>query len=301
MAHNIETMAYTNEVPWHGLGAKLEKAPTVEGMLKAAQLDWQVERAPMFTQDGQEIPGFAALRRSSDNKVLDVVGSRYQPVQNAEAFDFFNEFVKAGKATMETAGSLRGGQLVWGLANMRQEFEVSKGDKVKGYLLCVAPHQQGKSLIFRTTTVRVVCNNTLTLALKGKGNAHRVSHAKQFTTATIEQAKEALGLAREQVAEFEVNAKKLHAKKLSKAAMIELLAPLFKCTPDDMSKPMQMVMQSYELAPGAEVGTAWGSINAVTHWADHVASRTQDKRLTNAWLGKTANLKEAALKVLLEA
>ena len=301
MAHQIETIAWTNEKPWHGLGTKLDKAPSVEGMLTAAGLDWEVSRQPMFTSDGQEIPGFAALRRSSDNKVLDVVGSRYQPVQNAEAFSFFNEFVKAGKATMETAGSLRGGQLVWGLANLKQEFEVTKGDKVKGYLLCVSPHQQGKSLIFRTTTVRVVCNNTLTLALKSKGHVHRVSHAAKFTDKTIEAAKEALGVAREQVAEFEANAKALHSKKLSKQAAIELLAPIFKCTAEEMSKPMEMVMQAYEYAPGQEPGTGWAAINAVTYWADHMASRTADKRLFNTWLGKTANIKEQALKVLLEA
>ena len=308
MAHNVETMAYTNEVPWHGLGFSLKTAPTVKEMLKAAKIDWKVERVPMFTEDGTEVPEFAALRRSNDGKVLDVVGSRYQPVQNSEAFEFFQEFVKAGNATMETAGSLRGGKFVWGLANLKTEFKLPGNDRVKGYVLCFNPHQQGKRMLYKTTSVRVVCNNTLDIALKGAGNVWRMSHARTFNEAAIKEAKETLGLAREHFHDFEKTAQKLKKKTLTREKMIEILALTFQpdatlkeLLNDGLNRKMEMLLQINEKAPGADPGTAWGALNAVTYYADHVASRTPDKRLSNAWLGKTATQKQRVLNDLLVA
>jgi len=309
MSHNVETMAYTNEVPWHGLGVHIAQAPSVKEMLKTAKLNWRVDRVPLFTKDGDEVPGFAALQRSSDKSVLDVVGSRYQPVQNEDAFEFFNEFVQAGKATMETAGSLQGGRYVWGLANLKQSFELKGGDKVKGYLLCACPHQQGKSMLYKFTSVRVVCNNTYTLALNKGGAQWRMSHARKFNEEAITEAKDALGIARDEMSEFEKTAKKLQSIKLKREKVIELLGLTFQpgeelkdmLAEGGLNKKMEMIMQAYEMAPGAEPGNAWGALNAVTYWADHQASRTADKRLTNAWLGKTAVQKERVLADLLEA
>ena len=141
MSHDIETMAWTGEVPWHGLGFKVNGNLSVKQMLKAAKLDWKVERKPIFAQTDAhhsiQVDGFAALMRDKDNAVFDIVGSQYQPVRNEQAFEFFNDFIKAGKATMETAGSLKGGRVVWGLAKLGDSFEVTRGDKINGYLLCV--------------------------------------------------------------------------------------------------------------------------------------------------------------------
>lgn len=312
MAHLVETMAYTNEVPWHGLGTRVDKAPSVEKMVKLAGLDWRVERAPLFTPDGTEATGFAALQRSSDNKILDVVGAHYKPVQNIDAFKFFKEFVEAGGATMETAGSLRGGKLVWGLADLKVSFKMKNGaDRVKGYLLVVSPHQQGKSLIIRFTTIRVVCNNTLTLALsyEDKGGTFKMNHRSVFDDAMMDKAKDTLGIARDQLGEFERNAKLLQKLNLKQKDIIRVLAPVYQ--PDvelkdllaDFSlanSKMKAVMGALENAPGAEPDTGWGVLNAVTYFSDHMASRTQDKRLTNAWLGKTATQKEHVLATLLE-
>src|SRR5262245_31150380 len=126
MPHMIETMAYTNEVPWHGLGfSRTEGFKNVDQLLIDAKLDWTVEREPLMVRDHNiEIEGFAALMRSSDKKVLDIVGSRYVPIQNREVFEFFVEFVTAGKATLETAGSIRGGKYVWCLAKLNQDFKL---------------------------------------------------------------------------------------------------------------------------------------------------------------------------------
>lgn len=314
MSHEIETMAYTNEVPWHGLGEYVAEAPTAKQMLKLAKLDWRVERRPLFTPtaDGgtQELEGFAALVRDRDNKVLDVVGSRYIPTQNEDVFEFFKEFVEAGGATMETAGSLNGGRYVWGLASLNASFKMKDDDEVKGYLLVASPHEQGKSLIVKFTTIRVVCNNTLTLALSHKGNEFRMNHRNHFDEAMINRAKDTLGIAREQLGEFENNARKLQKVKLTQKDCIRILAGVYQ--PDaDMAKlisdfddeatpRMKLVMDILARAPGAQPDNAWGVLCAVTYYSDHIASRTADKRLTNAWIGKTANQKEAVLKTLLE-
>ena len=311
MSHNIETMAYTNEKPWHNLGHYVADAPNVDRMLKVAKLNWKVERRPILTAEGVEIPGFAALTRDSDNSVLDVVGSRYTPIQNHEAFEFFKEYVEAGDATMETAGSLRGGRYVWGLADLKKSFKLKGKDEVKGYLLVACPHEAGKSFIIKFTTVRVVCNNTLTLALRGGGNEFRMGHRRAFDETMIVRAKETLGIAREQMDQFEETSRTLKAKTLTRDDAIEALADIYqpdaiiadlKRDFDELATPtMKRMLDINEKAPGADPTTAWGLLNAVTYYSDHIASRTDDKRLTNAWLGKTARQKERMLDLLLAA
>lgn len=310
MAHLVEHMAYTNEVPWHGLGFHVDGNMTPAQMLKAAKLDWRVDRQDMHLADGTKVKDFAALVRSSDNSVLDVVGSRYIPTQNEDVFSFFKEFVEAGGATMETAGSLRNGKHVWGLAKLNAGFKMRGNDQVNGYLLAASPHEQGKSLVIKFTTVRVVCNNTITLALRGKSaNEFRMNHRNEFNTDMMSKAKDVLGIAREQLGEFEENARKLQKTKMSRKDAIDILQPYFQASVEakdliaDFEKAsprMQTIMDILERAPGAQPDNAWGVLNAVTYYTDHVASRSADRRLTNAWLGKTANMKEAVLADLLE-
>jgi len=308
MSHEVETMAWTNEVPWHGLGFRVADTLNTKQMLKAAKLDWKVERKPMFLEGNQEVEGFAALVRDKDSSVLDVVGSRYQPIQNDEAFEFFREFVEAGKAKMETAGSLNGGRYVWGLANLNRSFKMSNDDRINSYLLVACPHQQGKSLVIKFTNIRVVCNNTLTLALREGGNEVRIAHRAAFDNETMNRAKDILGIAREQMGDFEKNARKLSKVKVSKEDAAKLLAQVFtpkfdmeKIADFDAHTPrLEALMAAYDNAPGATPGTAYGVLNAATYYADHMAGRTSDKRLTNAWLGRTANQKEQLLEKLLE-
>ena len=121
MAHAVETMAYAGELPWHGLGVKVAEDLTPREMQEAAGLDWTVEKLPMFANKGGtdiRIPSQQALVRSTDNKVLSVIGQNWEPVQNDEAFDFFVDFVKQGNMQMHTAGSLQDGKMVWALAKV---------------------------------------------------------------------------------------------------------------------------------------------------------------------------------------
>jgi len=122
MSHEVEMidgqaqMAYAGELPWHGLGTKVASDLAPSQIMQQAGLDWSVEKETMTTASGVEIEGKKALVRSSDNKVLDVVGDNWNPVQNSEAFEFFSEYCLAGDMEMHTAGSLKGGQMVWALA-----------------------------------------------------------------------------------------------------------------------------------------------------------------------------------------
>ena len=167
MAHMVETMAYAGEVPWHGLGVSVSNDLTPRQMMEKAGLDWSVEKVPTYAKVGdEEIPtGVEALVRSSDNKVLTQVGENWNPVQNEEAFDFFSEYCLAGDMEMHTAGSLKGGQMVWALAKIKESFDILGGDQVDQFLLFSNPHMYGKSIDIRFTPIRVVCNNTLTLSL----------------------------------------------------------------------------------------------------------------------------------------
>lgn len=308
----VETMMYTNATPWHGLGEYIKDAPTPTEALKLAGIDWRVEKQKMFLADGREVDGHYALVRDKDNKTLDVVGKDYKPSQNRDTFKLFDAFAKAGGAHMETAGSLKGGKLIWGLAKLKREFEVTRGDKMKNYLLLASPHEQGKAGIFKATNIRVVCMNTMAMALREISTEFRFSHRREFDDSIIDNAKQVFGVTEEVHAGFERNAKKLAALKLNRDDAIRVLAPVFQAGDDveqlvelqnehGVFKPrMKLLLDVYERAPGADPGTAWGVFNAVTYWADHLASRTADKRLERAWVGKTAQTKDRVFAKLLD-
>ena len=145
MAHMVETMAYAGEVPWHGLGTPVPSDLTPEQFMVKAGLDWTVEKEDILTRSGIKVKNKQALVRSSDGSILDVVGTGWNPVQNSEAFNFFEEYVNAGDMEMHTAGSLKDGQMVWALAKTKDSFELFNGDQTDNYFLFTNPHQFGKA------------------------------------------------------------------------------------------------------------------------------------------------------------
>lgn len=324
MSHSVETMAYSNTVPWHGLGTNVPQGATVAKMLKAAQIDWTVSKRPLgFAPDANtkvseliagaatDVPGFFALTRDSDERVFDVVGPQYTPTQNAEAFSFFNEFVEAGDATMETMGSLHGGRMTWGLASLKDSFKLKGNDQVNGFLLLCSPHQQGKSLFGFVTSVRVVCNNTLQAALSsGQKGRFTFRHTKVFDKVAQEQAKKTMGVAREDFDGFAKLAKQLQAINLTQEEAFKIVRGVLEKdptkveTPDELSKRSQMVFQAITLSPGADLpsakGTGWGLVNGATYAIDHQFRKTQDRRLREAWFGRGASLKQQAVDAVLE-
>ena len=164
MAHEVETMAYAGEVPWHGLGREVSNDLTPEQMMRAAGVDWEVHEVPSYVSyNGQNIPtGQKVLIRGDTGAILSNVGEDWHTVQNKDAFNFFTEYVLAGDMDMHTAGSLKGGQIVWALAKVKESFDIFGGDHVDAYLLFSNPHQYGKSIDVRFTPIRVVCNKWTT-------------------------------------------------------------------------------------------------------------------------------------------
>jgi len=185
MSHEVETMAYAGEVPWHKLGTRVSADLTPRQMMVKAGCDWEVNKVPTYAaMDGVDLipTGSSALIRSSDNSVLAPnVGENWEPVQNVEAFDFFTEYCLAGDMEMHTAGSLADGKNVWALAKVNESFDVLGNDQVDSYLLFSNPHQYGKSLNVRFTPIRVVCNNTLTMSLSHKSKNEPPTRSSRST------------------------------------------------------------------------------------------------------------------------
>lgn len=313
MAHELEMingqaqMAYraSQGKPWHGLGVPVSDDMTPQEMMKVAGLDWEVEKVDTFYRykGDNHRTGQQALVRSTDGKILTQVGEGWNPVQNAEAFDFFTDFVKAGDMVMDTAGSLKDGQIVWALADVRDGFSLFNGDDVRGYLLFSNPHQYGKAIDIKFVMERVVCNNTLTVALSEKGQpAVRVNHRSVFDA---EKVKEILGLGHNKVEKFKEAAEFLGSKRYDDAMLQRFMAKVFgESTRENkiLSRTGEQAMEFVENQPGDHFrpGTWWNAYNAVTYMTDHKLCRSQDTRLTAAWFGGNAKRKVDALDIAIE-
>ena len=310
MAHLVETMAYAGKTPWHGLGKEVPADLSPAQMLEAAGLDWSVDKIQTFANiQGQQVyTGKDALVRSSDGRILDVVSQDWNPLQNEEAFEFFNDFVCSGDMAMHTAGSLRNGQIVWALAKVNESFEVFGGDQVDSYLLFTLPHKFGQSIDVRFTPIRVVCNNTLTLSLSSKeDNMVKVSHRRQFDG---DQVKQMLGVASDKLAQYKEMANFLGSKKYKTESVKEYFNRIFPVNAygrskneetkqkKEMSQSATLAMQALHQQPGASFaeGSWWSAFNAVTYLTDHVIGRTQEGRLISAWYGPNKGLKVKALE-----
>lgn len=312
MSAQIETMAYAGELPWHGLGNKVNADVTIDEMTVQAGLNWTVEPCDMFAKIGDEMIKVSqrkAMVRSTDHKVLTVTGPNWKPYQPKKVLEFFRDYTRAGGATLETAGSLRGGKMIWGLARLEKSFSVTTGDEVKGFLLLSSSYQVGVANTAKVTSVRVVCANTMALAL-GAGASNGSTYVQNHLTDFDEgAAKQAIALANEEFMAQEVAAKRLahlaltwedSVSILAKFVQPEIKPELLLADPTNMNGKLRGILSSVLQAPGATPDNAWGLLNGVTHWADHVAGRDPAARLANAWYGANANLKEAVQDELLK-
>jgi phage/plasmid-like protein (TIGR03299 family) len=309
MAHNLElingkaSMAYAGEKPWHGLGKEVPYDLTPEQMLEAANLDWEVNKFPLFTEiNGERISvGKEALVRSSDNKVLDVVSNDWKPVQNAEAFGFFHDFVMAGDMDMNTAGALDDGKIVWALAKVKDGFTILGKDDVELYLLFTNPHKYGKSIDIRMTATRVVCQNTLMMALNGK--ADMMINLNHRTAFNPELVKKTLGIAHTKLETYKEVAELLSSKRFKEEDVSTYINRIFPIDKDgSMSRTGATVKAVIETQPGANLGegTFWSLFNAVTYSTDHVLGRAPETRLKSSWYGPNRIRKIEALNIAVE-
>lgn len=313
MAHQVETMAYAGELPWHGLGVPVSNDLTPAQMMQKAGVDWTVQECESFVDfNGERIStGQKALVRSTDGRVLTNVGKDWNPVQNEQAFEFFSEYVFAGDMEMHTAGSLKDGQMVWALAKVKDSFDLFGGDQVESYLLFSNPHQYGKSIDVRFTPIRVVCNNTLSLSLSMQAERQvKVGHRVEFNPGEV---KEALGIASEKLATYREMAEYLGSKRFSMDKLIEYYNTVYprtsdkrvqdkKLSVDTLSRNAKQCLDVLETQPGAEFaeGSWWQAYNSVTFVTDHVQGRNADNRMYSAWFGGNQTRKKNALETAIE-
>lgn len=313
MAHALEMvngeaqMAYrlSKGVPWHGLGVPVHDDMTPIEMMKAAGLDWTVKKVESFVEhNGEQIPtGQQALVRETDGKILTNVGGNWNPCQNETAFEFFNDFVKAGDMVMDTAGSIHDGKMVFAAADVRDGFTLFGGDEVKGYLLFSNPHQYGKCIDVKFVMTRVVCNNTLSMALTEKNQpAVRLSHRNEFDASVV---KELLGISHTRVQQFKEAADFLGSKRYTDEAYIRFLGKVFGTSSQEdkvLSRTGERALEIVETQPGANFkpGSWWNALNAVTYITDHELGRSDDARATSSLFGANSRKKLDALDLAVE-
>ena len=287
MAANIESMFYVRETPWHGLGTKVLEAPASKDALQLAGLDWRVQQEPIYTAMEELVDGYKANVRDSDRKVLGVVTDRYRVIQNDEAFAFTDELLGAG-VKYETAGSLQGGRKVWLLAHMPHEYIIS-GERISPYLLFSNTHDGSGAIKVALTPIRVVCQNTLNLALANAKRSWSMIHTGDIKE-KMQEAKDTLFLAENYMDELGKEFEALRMKKLTdKQVMeyIEILLPIEDGSTPQQEKNMKRLREDMKIryfdAPDLQgVGkNAYRFVNAVSDFATHAEP-----------LRKTANYKE---------
>ncbi|PRP69182.1 hypothetical protein BUE93_18585 [Chromobacterium amazonense] len=309
MAHLVETMAYVGATPWHGLGNRLSEGLPVDIWQREAGMDWTIEQSDVLFNVA---PGGMHIRPHADAKVLyrsdtfaplSVVSNRYKVVQPHEVLSFYNDLVHAGGFELETAGVLKGGRKLWALARTGQETQIRSGDQVKAYLLLATSCDGTLATTAQFTSVRVVCNNTLQLAVGNNSGAVKVPHSTVFDPKAV---KEALGIGLSSWDCFIGNLKQLSRRTVSpQEAQQFFQAVTGEAIADEDSLPISKhTQQLIALYSGAGMGsmlsgargTAWGLLNAVTEYVDHHRrARNQDYRLDSAWFGQGAQLKQRAL------
>jgi phage/plasmid-like protein (TIGR03299 family) len=309
-------MAYQGATPWHSIGAKMAVTADVPTALKAANLDWNVELRPMFyrhTFDGVDkrvkVPTRRAVVRDTDGVLLATVGSDYAPFQNSEAFNVLQPACEQFGVTIETAGALGKGDRVWMLAKLPTPSEPIPGDKIDGYFLVLTGHNGWTSYTARPTPVRVVCANTLAMALNGSGKQAVIN--MRHTTTNAERFEQVTGLVTDLMAMLKQTNEsftKLAARKMTKDETIAYISEVLGI--DANSNPVaerrrDTIVELSQTGKGVEFApnTAWTAFNAVTEYVDHVrpaeakAVRTIAAANQSALFGSNAKLKARALTI----
>lgn len=296
MAHELSItsgqveMAYAGERPWHGLGTHVPGLMTTEEALQAANLDWTVSKCPVLSSyDLQPIPETYTTLRDDTKQPLGVVGKRYEPINNRDAFSFFDTVLGEGQGQIDTIGALGQGERVWCLAQLPDIAEILPGEPVERYLLVWNSHDGSKGLEVMFTNIRVVCNNTLTAAVRDCRSKVSIRHTSQWRERAnqaqmlLYQSKEywehmkaiSLHLARNSVTRVEVG------------TFLETMFPVHKESTErsiaTIEKQRNQILELMETGRGTEIpgvrGTAWGLWNAFTEYLDHEKPTRGDKHV----------------------
>jgi phage/plasmid-like protein (TIGR03299 family) len=330
MSAEVETMMYVGDVPWHGLGFYCgDKPVTSKEAIVAAGLDWRVEKSPLYIMGEEEyvegtvrtvpipVEDNVAIVRSTDKSILGVVGNRYEPVQNTEAFSFMDGLVESGQMRYHTAGSLRNGQRVWLLGKVGQ-YEVVDGDQMDEYLFLYNSHDGSRALRCLFTTVRVVCANTARLALAGKESEGITLRHTSKIQSHLTEAQEVLARGNANFAEFRkftAVASKMQFDGLKLKKFGEIMFPeppksiRINKKGDEVEKKFFSVEKArnevyrlFEEGRGNQLlnvkGTGWAAYNAATEYANYFkaakGTTKQERRFENVMFGTSALLIDRA-------
>ena len=314
MAHQLEQIAYVGTTPWHKLGNALPAKQPLDVWAQAAGMDWSIQETPvrfLAAQAGalgsiQTFDDHKVLYRSDTKAPLSVVGGRYQVVQPRDVLEFYRDLTEVSGYELETAGVLKAGKKFWALARTGKSCNLKGNDTVNGYLLLATSCDGTLATTATPTTIRVVCNNTLSIALNGATSAIKVPHSTSFDAQAVKQQ---LGVAVSQWDSFMYRIKTLSERKVKTHESMNYFLKVL-CQSDEHTDPtggltneraLKKVQALYEgHGRGAELaaakGTAWGLLCSVTEFVDHERrARSQEYRLDSAWFGQGAALKQRAL------
>ena len=303
---NYDWMLSTRERPWHGIGTVVEDAPTSDDAIKIAKLDWEVKQYPIVA-NGKVIPGMYANVREDIIEALGVVKGRYRIYQNLESFKFVDEIVgnKEVPCRYETCGSLFNGKRVFMLVRLPNQLLV--GDDVENYLFFTNSHDGSSSFLAGMTNVRVVCNNTLQMAVKGAQRVWKCKHTNSLE-GRVQQAKESLGLAVKYLSSIQDVADDMASKKTTIDSFLKKLEEINPLNNSDkgMDKITDRIYTIYREKDDLQnfQGTAWGVYNAVADFVSNTVplrntSRAAENRLVSFFDGN--NLLETAQRILMAA
>lgn len=311
MSANVENMFYAGrQVPWHGMGTQVEEAPTSEDAIRYAGLDWEVLQKRLYTEDGVRIDGNFANVRSSDNKPLGIVGSRYQIVQNIDAFKFTDSLLGEG-VKYETAGSLNEGRTIWLLAKMPDKYTIL-GDKVDPYVVFTNTHDGSGAVKVAMTPVRVVCQNTLNCALKGAKRTWSARHLGSIEN-KLQEAQQTLQLADAYMKSLNDTFEDLYKVKLSDndvTDIIKKVVPIEEKMGESQKKNSEIIrndiLRRFKEAPDLRELQYTGArlVQAVADTTTHIepfrkTANYEENRFKNTIAGN--DLLDNTLKLLLPA
>lgn len=310
MAHLVETMAYVAETPWHGLGNKLGEKQSIEVWQQQSGMNFDIKEAPVrFMTESignlgaiMSFPEQKVLYRSDSNVPLSVVSNRYKVVQPKEILEFYRDLSEISGFELETAGVLKQGRKVWALAKTGQSCTFKGNDTVNGYLLLATACDGTLATTAQFTSIRVVCNNTLAVALTNGTGAVKVPHSTSFDPDAV---KKKLGISVVAWDSFMYRMKTLAERKVKSQEAFNYFLRVFtdqrnSTTGLTNERAMTKAMSLYEgQGRGAELAsskaTAFGLLNSVTEFVDHERrARSTDHRLDSAWFGQGAALKQKA-------
>ena len=311
MAANVESMFYTGATPWHGLGEKLEDAPTISEAITTSGLDWEVGVKDLVTKDGmQDVPAKATYRKT-DGAILGVVGPRYVPLQNKDAFEWFQPFVDSGECSLHTGGSLSGGQKVWALAQLnRDPSEIVKGDEVQKFILLSNSHDGTTAIRVGYTPIRVVCVNTLAFAHEHKQSSLlRIRHTRS-AQGKLDNVRDIMDNIN---AQFEATAEQfrfLASRDFNQADVrkyVKNLLNVDKTADEDLKTRTKNVLDDVlntihgpKQSMDGVRGTWWAAYNGFNEYLNYKKGRNENNRMESLWFGQNGTTNNRALALATE-